>query len=710
MYQNESIEELNQKFSVLFENHDGGILVENIDKQTVFINKKFCEYFSIQIDPESLIGTKSQHSAEIIKTFFCNQDKFTEGFEKILREKKSVYSERFIMTNGMILERDYIPVFEKNIFKRQIWIYRDISKYFQIENSLKNRLTFEELLTDISFSFSSTNVEELSKTINHSLEKIGQFINSDRVYVFQFTNEHSLMSNIYEWCSTGISSEMKARQNLPIEKFPGLMNKLFNYENIIIHSVHQMPDEAREEKVRLESQGIKSILIVPLIFDNDLFGYVGFDSINNSRKWDTDSIKFLGVFGNLLSSTIKRKESQEALIESQKKYKSVIDNVTEIIFQTDKEGLWTFLNPAWTTITGFTIDESIGENFLNYVHPDDRQRNIELFIPLINRKKEYCRHEIRYLRQDGTFCWIEVFAKLTLDENNEIIGTSGTLNDITKRKFQETEIKKLSKAVETTPSAFILTELDGKIIFVNNGLLKMGNYSYSSEILGKSIFEFTDDKGVELLKNKVLPELFSGKDWKGELNAKMKDNKIIPVNMVCSIIRDEAGQPMHLAANFYDISEMKKAEIDIYSALVKERELNELKSRFISVVSHEFRNPLSVILSSTEILQMFGDRFSQDKKDIHFQKIKTSIDNLLDILNEISEINRIDSGKVKIQPTDIYFSVFLKEILEEVKINDSKNPEVIINSNDEIKIFIDKKLLRQIIMNLISNALKVHTR
>ncbi|MBD2450981.1 PAS domain S-box protein [Nostoc sp. FACHB-152] len=131
------------------------------------------------------------------------------------------------------------------------------------------------------------------------------------------------------------------------------------------------------------------------------------------------------------------KQSEEALRKTEQRYRSVVNNVKDVIFQTDAAGLWTFLNPAWTEITGFSIDESIGTNFLEYVHPSDRQYNLELFQPLIQRQKDFCRHEVRYLTKTGDFRWIEVFARLTLDDEGAILGTSGTLNDITERKQAE---------------------------------------------------------------------------------------------------------------------------------------------------------------------------------------------------------------------------------------------------------------------------------
>lgn len=133
----------------------------------------------------------------------------------------------------------------------------------------------------------------------------------------------------------------------------------------------------------------------------------------------------------------QRQQVEAALREREEQYRSVVDNVREVIFQTDAQGYWLFLNPAWSEITGFAIADSLGTLFLDYIHPDDRQRNLELFQPLIEREKEYCRHEVRYLTHDGSYRWIEVFAQLTCDQNGTITGTCGTLYDITERKQAE---------------------------------------------------------------------------------------------------------------------------------------------------------------------------------------------------------------------------------------------------------------------------------
>lgn len=702
----DKLRRLNKKFSALLENFDGGVLIENEERHIAYVNNKFCNMFSIPLEPKELVGFDCLKAAESSAQLFLDPKEFLRKTDAVLLGNTPVHGELLVMSDGRRLERDFIPVVDDKM-KAQIWLYRDVSKYTVIENSLKYRLQFEEKITNLSYSFISAKIENLDRVLDNALEEIGEFIGVDRCYVFQFSSDLTHMSNSYEWCRKGIAEEKSNLQNLPTSIFPWWMEKLTCFENVIIDSVEELPLEASAEKAILSSQGIKSLLVVPLIYSFELLGYLGFDSVDSYRHWDNDNVKMLRVFGSLLSGALKRKENELALRTSQRKYKSVVDNLTEVIFQTDQKGLWTFLNPAWETITGFSIEESLGQEFLQYVHPDDRQRNLEHFSKLLNREKPYCRHQIRYLKKDGSYCWVEIFARLTLSENEQISGTSGTLNDITTRKFQEDEIRKLSKAVETTPTAVVLTDLNGKIVFVNKGLLKTGSFTDESQILNKTIFDFTDQQGKEKLISEVIPQILSGLDWQGELNVTKYDGTVLPVKLVCSLIKDEFDSPQMLLANFFDISELKRAEIEVRNALAKEKELNEMKSRFVSLVSHEFRTPLAAILSSAEILEYYAEKFPPEKKALHYQKIKTSINNLLDILNEISEINRIDSGKVGLIANNIVFTDFLNDILEEINTGYPEKAAISIsNKTNSLEIQADKKLLRQITINIISNAVK----
>jgi len=195
----------------------------------------------------------------------------------------------------------------------------------------------------------------------------------------------------------------------------------------------------------LRDHGVVSGMSVVIQGTEQPWGVFGVHT-RKPRIFTEDDINFIQAIANFMALAISREQTEKSLLESEARYRNVVDNLKEVVFQTDSEGRWTFLNQAWYEITGFSIDKSLGTSFLEYVHPDDREHSLEIFRPLMKGDKDFCRHEVRYLHKDGGFHWIEVFARLTLDNKNNLLGTTGTLSDITERKQSETAFQAIIKS------------------------------------------------------------------------------------------------------------------------------------------------------------------------------------------------------------------------------------------------------------------------
>ncbi|TVP56668.1 MAG: PAS domain S-box protein [Nodularia sp. (in: Bacteria)] len=200
----------------------------------------------------------------------------------------------------------------------------------------------------------------------------------------------------------------------------------------------------------------------------------------------------------------ERKQAEEALRKTEQRYRSVVNNVKEVIFQIDAVGLWTFLNPAWTEITGFSVNESIGTNFLTYVHPDDRQHNLELFESLMQRQKEKddCHHEIRYLTKTGEWRWIEVLARLNLEDDGTILGISGTLIDITERKQSEEERVQLAREQAARTAAEMAHQQSAFLAEISAVLASSLDYEQTLQSVANLVVpDFADWCCVDLLND-----------------------------------------------------------------------------------------------------------------------------------------------------------------------------------------------------------------
>ncbi|MBW4582298.1 MAG: PAS domain S-box protein [Tildeniella nuda ZEHNDER 1965/U140] len=131
------------------------------------------------------------------------------------------------------------------------------------------------------------------------------------------------------------------------------------------------------------------------------------------------------------------RRSEAALQASEHRYRSVVDSVKEIIFQHDLAGQWMFLNPAWTEVMGFSVSESLGRYFLDFVHPDDRPYVLHSLQPVLTGQKDYHRYKTRYLTKMGDVRWVNVSVRLTTSVDGDAIGVCGTLRDITEQEQAE---------------------------------------------------------------------------------------------------------------------------------------------------------------------------------------------------------------------------------------------------------------------------------
>ena len=158
--------------------------------------------------------------------------------------------------------------------------------------------------------------------------------------------------------------------------------------------------------------------------------------------------------------------------------------------------------------------------------------------------------------------------------------------------------------------------------------------------------------------------------------------------------------------NITDITERKQAEENIYRSLEKEQELNQMKSRFISMVSHEFRTPLANIFTSVQILQRYDKKMDRSKKDTQFVRIMESVRMLQSMLEEVSLFSKKQDNRLKLQWVPIEVTPFFQSIVDEIIFTFARPIDVNFSMSTRSKIVIDKFLLRHITANLLSNAVK----
>jgi hypothetical protein len=179
-------------------------------------------------------------------------------------------------------------------------------------------LKVEGLISKIATRFINVKSSSINEVITKNLKEIGQVLEADRVYIFEFNQEAKEMNNTYEWCKEGVSSEIKNLQGLAYNTFPWWINKIFNKEMIYIADTLNMPKEAINEQKILLAQSIKSLLVLPILVGDESIGFFGVDNVLKSDVWADNDQALLKIISSIISDFFSEIAYRKQLIEKNK--------------------------------------------------------------------------------------------------------------------------------------------------------------------------------------------------------------------------------------------------------------------------------------------------------------------------------------------------------------------------------------------------------
>ncbi|MEH2435165.1 MAG: ATP-binding protein [Nostoc sp.] len=271
---------------------------------------------------------------------------------------------------------------------------------------------------------------------------------------------------------------------------------------------------------------------------------------------------------------------------------------------------------------------------------------------------------------------------------------------------------------EEVPDAYFVTDAKGLIQEVNLAATTLLNIS-KSFLLGKLLGIYVIEKEIIAFHLKLLHLRDRTKipDWKmqeWEVNLRPHNRTPIIAAVKVVAIRNQQGKLAGLRWILRDISENKRtqaklqwAEQTMRQALAKEREFSELKSRLLTITSHEFRTPLATIHSSAELLEYYRHLWSDERQQTHLRRIQTSVMHITQLLNDVLVLSQDETGKLEFNPTPLNLVEFCRDLLEELEQSDRSQHAIAFSSECQSpRANLDAKLLRQILTNLFSNCLK----
>ncbi|BCL37649.1 hypothetical protein NSMS1_40960 [Nostoc sp. MS1] len=370
-----------------------------------------------------------------------------------------------------------------------------------------------------------------------------------------------------------------------------------------------------------------------------------------------------------------------------------------------------YVNPAFERMTGYTSEEVIGQNFRIFQSADIDQPGLRELSTAMQAGKA-CTVVLRNYRKDGSLLWNELNISPVYDQAGQLTHYISIQTDITERKQTETALlvsqQRLQYLLTSSPAVIYTSQTFGEFakLFISDNVTAMTGYEAR---------EFTENPGfwASHIHPDDKPSVFhrlsnvlERKSYKLEYRFLHKDGSYHWIYDQGRVVQDDIDNPIEMVGHIVDITERKQLEEYLKIALEKEKELSELKSRFVSMTSHEFRTPLSTILSSSELLEHYRHKWPEEKQLTHLRRIQNAVKRMTEMLNDILIIGKAEAGKLEFVPKSFDVVAYCRTLVEEIQLNLTNQQVGFITEYESMPCYMDDKLLGHILSNLISNALK----
>ncbi len=325
-------------------------------------------------------------------------------------------------------------------------IVSDRTEPVVLQHKLQREIELQNIIIQNLSTYLNSKLEDVEKYIHNSLKQLGEFVEADRVYIFNYSFENDTTSNTYEWCREGISPEIDNLQNVPLSIIPEWVNTHKRGKSFAIYDVDQYsgPD-AKSMKHLLKPQNIQSMLAVPMMSGDKPLGFIGFDSVRQKYRYSETEKRLLYLFSQMLVHIDNRKQWERRLTHQEEKYRNLIDDMNIGLINLDVHQRISFVNQTFCRMSSYKESELVG-HFIS---------DIDLFgesYQTVKSKEELRKkgiadtYELQIRRKDGEKKWWLISASPSFNDKEEVIGTVGAMLDIThevemKNKLEKSKLK-----------------------------------------------------------------------------------------------------------------------------------------------------------------------------------------------------------------------------------------------------------------------------
>ncbi len=404
-----------------------------------------------------------------------------------------------------------------------------------------------------------------------------------------------------------------------------------------------------------------------------------------------------------------RKKTEIQLIESEKKFYSLFQQAYDSILLL-KQDLIIDCNSKASKLFNILKEDLINRSIKEFISEKNQNLLEQFYNAIANPEQAEGKSFQLSLRKSNG----QVFDG---ELNISVVDLKGAkvaqvfIRDVTERKQFLEHLEKFKRAIENTDEMLMITDVNGHIEYVNPAFEKITGYKLE-EVKGKK---------PNILKSGVHPDEFykdlwgtilSGKSWQGLIVNRKKDGKQYTEEMIISPIKNEKNEIISFVAIKKDVTERIKAEEELKKARIKAEESDRIKSNFLSMMSHEVRTPLNVILGFIDIIKNSVNSDEFPEKDHIFSVIERNSKRLITLINDIIDISRIESNEMKLEFGNHNAQMLLMRASAEFEMEaKAKGLKIVDDYNlDDIFIRVDEIRFHQVMANLLSNAIKFTSR
>ncbi|MFZ4662535.1 MAG: PAS domain S-box protein [Caldilineaceae bacterium] len=439
-------------------------------------------------------------------------------------------------------------------------------------------------------------------------------------------------------------------------------------------------------------------------------GWLVADNLLSQKPASKPMLDILRLYALTVGTLLAQKQAQFALRESERRYRLLAENISDVVVETTTAAEFLYVSPSCYVVLGYEPFGLIGQNALDYIHPDDLPLAREVFLATQTTNHSVVRMVVRFRHRDGHYFWLETMIRAIRDESTEkIVKYIGSARNISDRKaaelaLQESE-QKYRSLVEAMRSGLLVYDAEDKLIYVNDRACEMVGYS-RAEMLGTRPYDSPNNQAAQKLKEHLV-EKRGQAVAPYEVLAYHQNGTPLYFLISAAPLFDKQGDYSGSLLVITDISVQKQAEETLRLALAKEKELGELKSRFISMASHEFRTPLATILALTETINAYRHKLSDAQIRQRLERIMEQVDHLKDIMEDVLLLAQLQARRAQFNPSKQDLDALCRTLLDEFQGRaDVKHQLIYHAAPGDYTIQLDPKLMRQIISNLLSNAIK----